>query len=72
MWLIEALLAADQLEDNKSQYLLDLEALDEKMARLTERYERQFASMNTLIDQLNNTKDNLVSSLENLPFTNKN
>lgn len=63
---------ADQLEDNKSQYLLDLEALDEKMARLTERYERQFASMNTLIDQLNNTKDNLVSSLENLPFTNKN
>ena len=58
-------------ESNVSKYEQELENLDERMQSLQECYERQYASMNSLIEELNNTKDNLVSSFENLPFTNK-
>ena len=58
-----------RLNDNVVSLELELEELDEKMAALKRRYDSQFASMNSLIDKLNNTKDNLVTSFENLPFT---
>ena len=60
-----------QLNSDVDDYQEELTELDTKMRSVKERYERQFASMNALIDELNNTKDNLVSSFENLPFTNK-
>ena len=53
------------------EYNNDLVELENDLAKLQERYTKQFASMNSLIDELNNTKDNLISSFENLPFTNK-
>ena len=60
-----------QLNFDIGEHKEDLSDLEKKMEALQSRYEKQFASMNALIDELNNTKDNLVSSLENLPFTNK-
>ena len=50
--------------------ILNLVDLETKMANLQERYTRQFAAMNALVGELNNTRDNLVNSFENLPFTN--
>ena len=48
-----------------------LSDLDERMVKLQERYERQFLSMQKIIDEMDNTRDNLISSFENLPFTNR-
>ena len=53
-----------------AEYEEDLVDLETKMANLQERYTRQFAAMNALVGELNNTRDNLVNSFENLPFTN--
>ncbi len=59
------------LESGISDYEVELENLEEKMQKVQERYTSQFASMNALIEELNNTKDNLISSFDNLPFTNR-
>ncbi len=60
-----------QLDSDITSYEDELDDLEERMESLRARYEKQFASMNALVDSLNNTKDGLVSSFENLPFTNK-
>ncbi len=60
-----------RLNNDVDDYQDELTELEDKMRRVQERYEKQFASMNALIDELNNTKDNLISSFENLPFTNR-
>ena len=60
------------LTDKNSKLQEELVELEAKAESLTERYNRQFAQMNAIIDEMNNTKDNLISSFENLPFTKKN
>ena len=59
------------LTEDTAKQQTRLTDLERKIESLTERYTRQFATMNTIIDEMNNTKDNLVSSFENLPFTAK-
>ena len=60
------------LTDKNSKLSEELVEIEAKVESLTERYNRQFARMNSIIDEMNNTKDNLISSFENLPFTKKN
>lgn len=60
------------LTDKNSKLSEELVEIEAKVESLTERYNRQFAQMNAIIDEMNNTKDNLISSFENLPFTKKN
>ena len=60
------------LTERNAQYQQDLKDIDERMAQVEERYNRQFLVMQTIIEEMNSTKDSLVSSLENLPFSNKN
>ncbi len=62
---------ATLLNQDIEEQELALTELDSKMDNLKERYERQFARMNAIIDEMNNTKENLISSFENLPFTNR-
>ena len=59
------------LNTNISEYNSDLQDLERKMESLKARYDKQFAAMNSLVGELNNTRDNLISSFENLPFTNR-
>ena len=78
--LIEKVTASDgylttieaSLTERNAQYQQDLKDIDERMAQVEERYNRQFLVMQTIIEEMNSTKDSLVSSLENLPFSNKN
>ncbi|MAI41084.1 MAG: flagellar filament capping protein FliD [Candidatus Azotimanducaceae bacterium] len=78
--LIEKVTASDgylttieaSLTERNTQYEQDLKDIDERMAQVEERYNRQFLVMQTIIEEMNSTKDSLVSSLENLPFSNKN
>jgi flagellar hook-associated protein 2 len=59
------------LESKISDYEQDLRDLDDRMARIQERYIAQFTAMETAIDQMNSTKEYLKTALENLPFSNK-
>jgi len=59
------------LEENTSQYDEELSELEERMAKVEERYNKQFLAMQKVIDEKNNTRESLISSLEYLPFTNK-
>ena len=78
--LIEKVTASDgylttmeaSLTERNAQYQQDLKDIDERMAQVEERYNRQFLVMQSIIVVMNMTKDSLVSSLENLPFSNKN
>ena len=78
--LIERVTASDgylttaeaSLEERNVEYEQDLKDIDERMAKIEERYNRQFLAMQTIIQEMNSTKDNLISSFENLPFNNRN
>ena len=59
------------LNETVTQQQEALETLEGKMEALQARYDSQFAAMNAVINEMNNTKDNLISSFENLPFTRK-
>ncbi len=59
------------LNANIDEYNFDLQDLERKMESLKARYDKQFAAMNSLVSELNNTRDNLISTFENLPFTNR-
>jgi len=59
------------LTDKNSKLSAELVEIEAKVESLTERYTLQFAQMNSLIEEMNNTKDNLINSFENLPFTKK-
>ena len=39
------------------------------MATIEERYTQQFLTMDRIVGEMNNTKDNSISSFEHLPFT---
>ena len=78
--LIEKVTASDgylttteaSLTERNAEYQQDLKDIDERMAQVEERYNRQFLVMQTIIEEMNSTKESLISSLENLPFSNKN
>ena len=77
--LIEKVTASDgylttteaSLTERNADYQQDLKDIDERMAQVEERYNRQFLVMQTIIEEMNSTKESLISSLENLPFSNK-
>jgi flagellar hook-associated protein 2 len=62
---------ANFLTNRTSEYQQDLADLETKLERLEERYTKQFLTMQTLVDQMNTTKDSLKSSFENLPYNNR-
>ena len=59
------------LQTKIAGYDQDLAELDERMATIEERYTQQFLTMDRIVGEMNNTKDNLISSFEHLPFTSK-
>ena len=61
--------AAASLTERNKDYEQDLKDLEERMAQVEERYNRQFLVMQTIIEEMNSTKESLISSFENLPFT---
>ena len=66
------LVTAEQaLQQRTAEYNEDLEALEVRMKTIEERYNRQFLVMQNIIEEMNNTKESLISSFENLPFSNK-
>ena len=64
--------AEASLAERNIGYEQDLKDLDERMARVEERYNRQFLAMQTIIEEMNSTKESLIASFENLPFSNRN
>ena len=60
------------LNDRNAEYEQDLKDLDERMKAVEERYNRQFLVMQNIIEEMNNTKESLISTFDNLPFSNKN
>jgi len=62
----------DNAEAKSAQYAIELEDLDSRMEAIRARYVAQFAAMESLVDQMNSTREYLKTQLENLPFTNKN
>ncbi len=77
--LIERVTASDgylttaeaSLTERNAGYEQDLKDLDERMAKVEERYNRQFLAMQTIIEEMNSTKESMIASFENLPFSNK-
>lgn len=57
------------LEGKASDYADDLTELEERLARLQERYTKQFSAMQTVINEMNTLRDSLTSTFENLPYT---
>ena len=54
-----------------AEYQVDLTDLETRMEKIEERYTQQFLTMQRVIDEMNRTKDDLISSFDNLPFTRK-
>ena len=77
--LIERITASDgylvtadaALQARKVEYDKDAEDLATRMEKVEERYNRQFLVMQSIIEQMNSTKDSMKSSFENLPFSNR-
>lgn len=59
--------AADDLSDYEDK----LADLDARMEKVRDRYVTQFSAMQTIVDQMNSTRDYLEQQLANLPFTAK-
>ena len=57
--------------DDLSDYEQKLADLDARMEKVRDRYVTQFAAMQTIVDQMNSTRDYLKQQLDNLPFTSK-
>jgi flagellar hook-associated protein 2 len=78
--LIERITASDgyltttaaSLTTRNAGYAEELKDLDTRMEQVEERYNRQFLVMQQIIEEMNSTKDSLISSFDNLPFTSKN
>lgn len=62
----------DNAEAKSADFAIQLEDLDSRMEGIRARYVAQFAAMESLVDQMNSTREYLKTQLENLPFTNKN
>ena len=52
-------------------YQVDLDELETRMERIEQRYTQQFLAMQQIVDEMTRTREDLISSFENLPFTNK-
>ena len=66
------LVTAEQaLQQRTTEFNEDLEDLEERMKVVEERYNRQFLVMQNIIEEMNSTKESLISSFKNLPFSNK-
>lgn len=59
-------------QDKADDYAIQLEDLDSRMEAIRARYVAQFASMESIVDQMNSTREYLKTQLENLPFTSNN
>ena len=62
----------DNAEAKSADFAIQLEDLDSRMEGIRARYVAQFAAMESLVDQMNSTREYLKTQMENLPFTNKN
>lgn len=60
-----------QAQNASNDYTLALAELEARMEGVYERYINQFSAMESLVDQMNSTRDFLKTTLENLPFTNR-
>jgi flagellar hook-associated protein 2 len=60
-----------QAQNASNDYTLALAELEARMEGVYERYINQFSAMESLVDQMNSTRDFLKTTLDNLPFTNK-
>ena len=77
--LIEQMTASDgyltttsaSYTERNAGYEQELKDLDERMAQVEERYNRQFLVMQNIIEEMNSTKEGLISTFDNLPFSNK-
>jgi flagellar hook-associated protein 2 len=54
-----------------AEYQVDLADLGTRMEKIEDRYTQQFLTMQRVVDEMNRTKDDLISSFDNLPFTRK-
>ena len=61
---------SNTLNENVAGYEVDLEELEARMEKIEERYTKQFLSMQQIVDEMTRTREDLISSFENLPFTN--
>jgi flagellar hook-associated protein 2 len=61
----------NRLDQDAVKHNTQLSDLEERMEKVEDRYNRQFLAMQKIIDEMNSTKEGLISSLEYLPFTNK-
>ena len=77
--LIERVTASDgylvtadaALQARMVEYDKDAEELAVRMEKVEERYNRQFLVMQSIIEEMNSTKESMISSFENLPFSNR-
>ena len=77
--LIERVTASDgylvtadaALQARMVQYDEEAEELAVRMEKVEERYNRQFLVMQSIIEEMNSTKESMISSFENLPFSNR-
>jgi len=53
-----------------TQYKIDLESLQDRMAKLLKRYQTQFAVMDSLVGQSKATRDSLKSTFESMTASN--
>jgi flagellar hook-associated protein 2 len=63
--------AEQSLQDRNNDYKERLDEIEERMQKVEERYTRQFLAMQNVIQEMNSTKESLISSFENLPFSNR-
>lgn len=61
----------DNADDRSAEYEIALADLDDRMVAIRARYVAQFSAMESLVDQMNNTREYLKTQLDNLPFTNR-
>jgi len=59
------------LQARMVEYDKDAEELAVRMEKVEERYNRQFLVMQSIIEEMNSTKESMISSFENLPFSNR-
>jgi flagellar hook-associated protein 2 len=62
----------DLAETRISSYEADLADLDLRMQAIYDRYLKQFTAMESIVDQMNSTRDYLKQQIDALPFNNRN
>ena len=59
----------DLYDEKVAQLDEDQEDLDDRLAKVEERYTRQFTTMNQIMDEMKSMQEYLEGQLDNLPFT---